>query len=58
MSSLAVCKRVAFTAIRGARWGSARYHFTSAARGAIAQLGEHLHGMQGVGGSNPPGSTN
>ncbi len=25
--------------------------------GAIAQLGEHLHGMQGVGGSIPPGST-
>ncbi len=25
--------------------------------GAIAQLGEHLHGMQGVGGSIPPSST-
>src|SRR4051794_20882943 len=25
--------------------------------GAIAQLGEHLHGMQGVGGSSPPSST-
>ena len=30
---------------------------TMGAHGAIAQLGEHLHGMQGVGGSNPPGST-
>ena len=28
------------------------------ARGAIAQLGERLHGMQEVGGSIPPGSTN
>ena len=27
------------------------------ARGAIAQLGERLHGMQEVGGSIPPGST-
>ncbi len=27
-------------------------------RGAIAQLGERLHGMQEVGGSIPPGSTN
>jgi len=26
--------------------------------GAIAQLGERLHGMQEVGGSTPPGSTN
>ena len=26
--------------------------------GAIAQLGERLHGMQEVGGSIPPGSTN
>lgn len=26
-------------------------------RGDIAQLGEHLHGMQGVGGSSPPIST-
>ena len=25
--------------------------------GVIAQLGEHLHGMQGVGGSSPPNST-
>jgi hypothetical protein len=25
--------------------------------GAIAQLGERLHGMQEVGGSSPPGST-
>ena len=25
--------------------------------GAIAQLAERLHGMQEVGGSNPPGST-
>ena len=30
---------------------------TIAARGAIAQLGERLHGMQEVGGSIPPGST-
>ena len=29
----------------------------SAARGAIAQLGEHLHGMQGVRGSSPRSST-
>ena len=28
-----------------------------AAPGAIAQLAERLHGMQEVGGSNPPGST-
>ena len=27
-------------------------------RGVVAQLGEHLHGMQGVGGSSPPSSTN
>ena len=26
--------------------------------GAIAQMGERLHGMQEVGGSIPPGSTN
>ena len=26
-------------------------------KGAIAQLGERLHGMQEVGGSIPPGST-
>jgi hypothetical protein len=26
-------------------------------QGAIAQLGERLHGMQEVGGSIPPGST-
>ena len=26
--------------------------------GVIAQLGERLHGMQEVGGSIPPGSTN
>ena len=26
-------------------------------RGVVAQLGEHLHGMQGVGGSSPPSST-
>ena len=25
--------------------------------GAVAQLGEHLHGMQGVVGSNPTSST-
>jgi hypothetical protein len=29
-----------------------------APKGAIAQLGERLHGMQEVGGSIPPGSTN
>src|ERR1700722_17266529 len=29
----------------------------SKAEGAIAQLGERLHGMQEVGGSIPPGST-
>ena len=32
--------------------------FAALARGAIAQLGERLHGMQEVGGSIPPGSTN
>ena len=31
---------------------------TIPAIGAIAQLGERLHGMQEVGGSIPPGSTN
>ena len=31
--------------------------FRASFYGAIAQLGEHLHGMQGVGGSIPPGST-
>ncbi len=31
--------------------------FGSQQRGAIAQLGERLHGMQEVGGSIPPGST-
>ena len=30
----------------------------SAFRGAIAQLEEHLHGMQGVRGSSPRSSTN
>ena len=29
-----------------------------ACRGAIAQLGERLNGIQEVGGSIPPGSTN
>ena len=32
--------------------------FAALRRGAIAQLGERLHGMQEVGGSIPPGSTN
>ena len=32
--------------------------FRASSRGAIAQLGERLHGMQEVGGSIPPGSTN
>src|SRR5690554_3900994 len=31
--------------------------FRASSRGAIAQLGERLHGMQEVGGSIPPGST-
>ena len=31
---------------------------TNGYTGAIAQLGERLHGMQEVGGSIPPGSTN
>ena len=31
---------------------------TNTTNGVVAQLGEHLHGMQGVGGSNPPNSTN
>ena len=33
------------------------YHARLPHRGAIAQLGERLHGMQEVGGSIPPGST-
>ena len=32
-------------------------YFTRPFHGAIAQLGERLHGMQEVGGSIPPGST-
>jgi len=31
---------------------------TKRINGAIAQLGERLHGMQEVGGSIPPSSTN
>jgi hypothetical protein len=31
--------------------------WTDGIRGVVAQLGEHLHGMQGVGGSSPPSST-
>ncbi len=45
---------------RRARWlrdSSSRVITVSYARGAIAQLGERLHGMQEVGGSIPPGST-
>src|SRR5688500_1533221 len=38
-------------------WAVARIPLLPA-RGAIAQLGERLHGMQEVGGSIPPGSTN
>ena len=34
-----------------------RVEFRLQHRGAIAQLGERLHGMQEVGGSIPPGST-
>ena len=38
--------------------GGVRYHATEwTDRGVVAQLGEHLHGMQGVGGSSPPSST-
>ena len=37
-------------------FASLLYH--SRARGAIAQLEEHLHGMQGVQGSSPCSSTN
>ena len=36
--------------------GSSHYH-ARLVFGAIAQLGERLHGMQEVGGSIPPGST-
>ena len=32
--------------------------YSARLRGAIAQLGERLHGMQEVGGSIPPSSTN
>src|SRR3569623_1043154 len=39
----------------GRRIGPTR---TRLIQGAIAQLGERLHGMQEVGGSIPPGSTN
>ena len=35
-----------------------RLDWKAAVPGAIAQLGERLHGMQEVGGSIPPGSTN
>ena len=31
--------------------------WTDGISGVVAQLGEHLHGMQGVGGSSPPSST-
>ncbi len=34
------------------------YYFAPQRRGAIAQLGERLHGMQEVSGSIPLGSTN
>ena len=33
------------------------YNYKIIIAGAIAQLGEHLHGMQEVGGSTPPSST-
>ncbi len=33
-------------------------YITPSVCGAIAQLGERLHGMQEVGGSIPPSSTN
>ena len=42
----------------GPNRAAADYHGFSTAPGAIAQLGERLHGMQEVGGSSPPGSTN
>ena len=38
--------------------GANSYTSHSSQDGAIAQLGERLHGMQEVGGSIPPGSTN
>jgi hypothetical protein len=43
---------------RGVHWAE-EYEFgaTLGARGAIAQLGERLHGMQEVAGSSPAGST-
>ena len=37
--------------------GSGPLRTFAPSRGAIAQLGERLHGMQEVGGSIPPGST-
>ena len=39
---------------RGFRWINTLVFSTY---GAVAQLGEHLHGMQGVRGSNPLSST-
>ena len=39
-------------------WCHVRPLLNSASRGAIAQLEEHLHGMQGVRGSSPRSSTN
>ena len=43
---------------RLARPGKGQYNSAPPARGAIAQLGERLHGMQEVAGSIPAGSTN
>ncbi len=43
---------------RGVNWANEfEFAATLGSRGAIAQLGEHLHGMQGVAGSSPASST-
>ncbi len=44
--------------LRGAGRSAAGALVNSPSRGAIAQLEEHLHGMQGVRGSSPRSSTN
>ena len=42
---------------RSCAWRKPALQFPASRSGAIAQLGERLHGMQEVGGSIPPGST-
>ena len=49
--------RLLLAACGGSLTGLARLRKVAPSRGAIAQLGERLHGMQEVGGSIPPSST-